>query len=212
MWLQHHYSLRDIQGISTMLDRWAGHPWTPFAILGIYVLGGITFLSHAILLWATVLVFDPWHSILYAGLGTYASGLTVYAMGRTLRPGVLKWLTGSYLGRLNKNLASHGLRTLILFHWFPICPFSVLNFLAGATHISLRDFVLGTVIGSTPGIIVISFFGHQIRDIVQHQQWLRMVPVACAGIGVVLFLRWLRPKLLPENKTPDVREGRASGV
>jgi uncharacterized membrane protein YdjX (TVP38/TMEM64 family) len=40
----------------------------------------------------------------------------------------------------------------------PIAPFSIVNVVAGASHIRWSDFVLGTVIGLLPGIVTMTFF------------------------------------------------------
>jgi hypothetical protein len=40
----------------------------------------------------------------------------------------------------------------------PIAPFSIVNVVAGASHIRWSDFLLGTVIGLAPGITTLTFF------------------------------------------------------
>jgi uncharacterized membrane protein YdjX (TVP38/TMEM64 family) len=40
----------------------------------------------------------------------------------------------------------------------PIAPFSIVNVVAGASHIRWSDFLLGTVIGLLPGIVTMTFF------------------------------------------------------
>ena len=40
----------------------------------------------------------------------------------------------------------------------PVAPFSVVNVVAGASHIRWSDFLLGTLIGLLPGVATMSFF------------------------------------------------------
>jgi uncharacterized membrane protein YdjX (TVP38/TMEM64 family) len=40
----------------------------------------------------------------------------------------------------------------------PIAPFSVVNAVAGASHIRLRDFMIGTAMGMAPGIAATVIF------------------------------------------------------
>ena len=36
----------------------------------------------------------------------------------------------------------------------PVAPFTIVNLLAGAGHVRFRDFMIGTAVGMTPGIIL----------------------------------------------------------
>ena len=44
----------------------------------------------------------------------------------------------------------------------PIAPFAIVNMVAGASHIRLRDMVLGTALGMAPGTVIMAFFVEQI--------------------------------------------------
>ena len=47
----------------------------------------------------------------------------------------------------------------------PVAPFTVVNLAAGACSIRLMDYLLGTLIGMLPGLIVIAALGHQISSV-----------------------------------------------
>jgi len=145
------------------------HPvWAPVIVVGAFILAGLMMVAHAAILWATALTFEPSRAILYCELGSLASGLTVYGLGRVLREDVVRKITGSSMERVSKAFGQQGVLTLIVLHVFPICPFSILNLIAGATHIRLRDFVLGTLLGATPGILFVCLFGHHVVHTLQH--------------------------------------------
>jgi uncharacterized membrane protein YdjX (TVP38/TMEM64 family) len=46
----------------------------------------------------------------------------------------------------------------------PIAPFLVINVVAGASHIGLRDFLIGTLFGMTPGIVLTVTFAHHLAE------------------------------------------------
>jgi uncharacterized membrane protein YdjX (TVP38/TMEM64 family) len=46
----------------------------------------------------------------------------------------------------------------------PVAPFIVVNVVAGASHIGLRDFLLGTLFGMTPGIVLTVTFAHHLAE------------------------------------------------
>lgn len=190
--------LYDRYGTDRMLEiiqGLPGHWWTWLAIMGIYILGGLVLFMHAVLLWTTVFVFDPWHAFLYAELGTLASGVVTYGLGRIARPEFVRWIAGSYLGRVSEALGKRGIRTLLILHWFPICPYSILNFLSGATHVSFSAFLIGTIGGCTPGILLICFFGNAIRRLLSGHHWLEAIPVLIAVVFVILGSRYIKSRL-----------------
>jgi uncharacterized membrane protein YdjX (TVP38/TMEM64 family) len=45
----------------------------------------------------------------------------------------------------------------------PVAPFVVVNLIAGAVQIRLRDFFLGTLLGMSPGIFVIVVLENQLQ-------------------------------------------------
>ncbi len=188
-------SLRGTLTLTTLIAHGRAlqtHAWAPLAMMGIFMAGGLVLFFHAVLLWTTVFIFDPWHAFLYTELGTMASALTVYGLGRIVRPDVVERIAGSYLDRVSKALAKKGKLTLMVLHWFPICPFSILNFISGATHISLDDFVIGTLVGCTPGLLILVFFGHEINAALQAHRWLHMLPWLIAVIGMLVAGHYAR--------------------
>jgi len=47
----------------------------------------------------------------------------------------------------------------------PVAPFGIINLVAGASHIRLLDFMLGTALGMLPGIAVLAALGHQVIEV-----------------------------------------------
>jgi phospholipase D1/2 len=129
-------------------------------------------------------------------LGSLSSALVIYGLGRVLRRDVITRMTGSYMEDVSRALAHKGILSLFVLHVFPICPFSMLNLLAGATHIRLKDYVAGTLLGMTPGIVLVCFFGGRLLEIIKHPQWVDILSfIVFVLIGVWAF--WaLRRRLL----------------
>jgi phospholipase D1/2 len=49
----------------------------------------------------------------------------------------------------------------------PVAPFSIVNLAAGAICIPAVDYLLGTAIGLTPGLAVMSLLGDQAIDLIR---------------------------------------------
>ena len=77
----------------------------------------------------------------------------------------------------------------------PVAPFSVVNVVAGASHIRWSDFLLGTVIGLAPGITTLTFFVDRAIAAIREPGAGTFAWLAVA-ICIVVALAWvLRRKL-----------------
>jgi len=85
----------------------------------------------------------------------------------------------------------------------PIAPFTVVNMVAGASHVELRDFVAGTAIGLLPGIIALSVVADSAATALTDPEagsWAVFLGVALF-FGVVLV--WLRRRFGKLGGTAD---------
>ena len=189
-----------------VLTRWGnvirGHPWTPVAVPLVFVVAAVVGFSHAALVWATVFTFSVGQAFLYSEVGTLAGALTLYALGRVLRQDLVRRIAGSRLDQISRAAGRNGILTMIVLHIFPIAPNTVLNLAAGASHIGLTDFIVGTVLGATPGILVVCLFGHRLIETMHHP-----APRNFFLLGLYLLIAWFtlrffRGRLLeePQNK------------
>ena len=101
-----------------------------------------------ILIAVTILAFGPWWGFWYALIGMTASALLTFWIGRLLGRRLMDHLSGSWVHRISRTLAEKGLLTVVTLRILPVAPFSILNAVAGASHIRTRDFFIGTVLGS----------------------------------------------------------------
>lgn len=136
-----------------------------------------------------------------AGYGCVLAGALLgaassYGLGMVLGREVLERLAGARVNRLSRRLASRGLLAVVVVRLVPVAPFAVVNMVAGASHIRLRDLLLGTAIGITPATLVMALFVEQITAALRNPTpltfaliGLTVALVAAAGWGLS---RWLR--------------------
>jgi phospholipase D1/2 len=167
-------------------------------VIGAYLLGGLLAFPVTLLIAATAFAFGSWTAFTYSLLGCVSSAVLVYGIGRALGQDTVARLTGPRLTRLNRLVATHGILAMATLCILPVAPYSVVNLAAGAAKIPFRDFVLGTVIGLTPGLVAIAFFEYQLENVIRNPG-----PVGLAVLlaflslmilGFVWFRRWLTPK------------------
>jgi uncharacterized membrane protein YdjX (TVP38/TMEM64 family) len=148
----------DIESLTRAAQALSERPATPLLVIAAYVLAGLLVLPVTALSLATVVVFGPVIGVVYAMAGSLVSAWSTYAIGGALGRDTVRRLSGSRLNQLRRRLADRGVLTVAAVRMLPIAPFTVVNMVAGASHIRLRDFLLGTAIGLAPGKLMLALF------------------------------------------------------
>lgn len=160
-------------------------PMGLLALLGGYIVGGFLAIPITLLIVVTVIAFGPWMGGPSALAGALLSALTLFALGRALGRYRVQRLAGRRVAHLSRRIAKRGLWAILMVRVFPIAPFSMVNLVAGATSLSLRDFLLGTALGMSPGIVVLSAFVDRLEEAVREPS-----PLAFAVLGVLIAGAW----------------------
>lgn len=173
-------------------------PFTPLAIFAGYMVAGLL-VPITILIAATGIVFGPVTGAVYAIAGSLASALVSYWLGRWLGRDTVRALVGSRINRLSKRIAQRGIIAMVIIRILPIAPFTIINVVAGASHLLFRDFLLGTLLGMAPGIILTVTFVHNLAEVIRHPSagtvaMLAMVALLLIGLAALL------QRILPKNE------------
>jgi uncharacterized membrane protein YdjX (TVP38/TMEM64 family) len=142
-------------------------PFAPLWIAGLFTLGTLILMPITLLIVATGVAFGPALGFSYALWGASVSALVSYGLGRLAGRETIRRFTGPRLGRVQRQISRHGFISMLFARVVPIAPFVVVNLVAGAVQIRLRDFLLGTVVGMSPGIFAIVVLEKQLQRAVQ---------------------------------------------
>lgn len=152
-----------VERISDWIDQLRGSPSAPFIILGGYIVGSLLLVPITAMILATAFTFGPLLGFSYSLVGCLMAAVITYAVGRFLGRDKVRRLAGSRLNRVKRRLADHGFVTMLTVRLLPIAPYTVVNIVAGASHIRFRDFFFGTILGMAPGILAITVFERQLE-------------------------------------------------
>jgi uncharacterized membrane protein YdjX (TVP38/TMEM64 family) len=139
-----------------------GEPWAIVVVVLVFVLAGAIIFPLNLLILATAAVFGPWLGILYGGTGTVSSGLVMYFIGGQLGREALYRMLGERWRHGVEGVRKRGLLAVVTFRLLPIAPFTLVNLAAGASGIRFIDFLVGTLIGMLPGLVLMSVMGDRI--------------------------------------------------
>jgi uncharacterized membrane protein YdjX (TVP38/TMEM64 family) len=169
--------------VGAALRDFAQGPSAPFVVVAAFVAGGLVVFPVVVLIAATAATFGPFLGFVYAALGTMASALVTYGLGAVLGKQTLRDLLGPRLDNVRKRVARKGVIAVALIRLVPVAPFTIVNLLAGASEITLTQYLLGTALGMLPGIAMMSVLGHQLSQIILHPNPFSLAMLAGAVLG-----------------------------
>ncbi len=184
-----------IESLTSWAESIKGTPFMPLVVIGVYVAGGVFMLPVTLLVTTTAIVFNPLLSFIYALGGCLASALICYGIGAKLGKETVGKFAGSRLHRLNRWLSNPGIVSIAIARNVPVVPFSILNLLAGAWQIRLKDYLLGTAIGMAPGILVITVFTDRLIAAVKKPQLGNIAVIAGIAVGLAIMMWWFKKRL-----------------
>jgi phospholipase D1/2 len=185
----------DVQALLERIDAERGAWLTPFIVSALYVAASLVAVPVTLLIVATGLVFGAWWGFGYAVLGAEVSALVAYAIGRWAGHRAVERISDRWIGRVSRRLARQGLLAVVTLRFVPIAPFTVINLVAGASHIRFRDFALGTLLGIAPGALLLTAFAGQLALTLGNPETVRVVVLVglglLAALGTWVLGRWL---------------------
>lgn len=127
-----------------------------------YLVGSVLLVPVNVLIAATGAAFGPFVGFGYALAGSLLAAALVFGLGRAVGRDPVRRFAGRRVNAVSRRLDRHGLWAMALVRLLPIAPFSLVNLVAGASEMRLRDFLLGSLVGMTPGIALLTVFGDRL--------------------------------------------------
>lgn len=143
------------------------HAWyaLPGVMLAFAVLG-LALVPVVLLITATGVAFGPFLGPVYAMAGSLASASTGFAIGRWLGLRRVESLGGERIIRVTRALRRNGTLAVFLVRKVP-APFTLVNIVIGASTVSFRDFIFGTILGMTAVVVALAGFGYQFAKLLR---------------------------------------------
>ena len=156
-----------VRGVPTLdevrssVDR-AG-AWAPLLFVVFFALGTLAVLPVTVFALVAGLLFGPVAGALLVWLGAMLGSTACFGVGRGLsRPAVRRLTSGRAapaMARLEGLLSRRGFLAVVTVRLLPVTPFGPSSYLAGATALRTRDFVLGTAVGIVPSVVAYTVLG-----------------------------------------------------
>jgi len=134
------------------------------AFVALYAVLTVALIPGSALTLAAGAIYGPVAGTLVGIAGAVAGATAAFAIARRTARGPVAQLESERIVRIQQRLREHGLLAIIALRLAPVVPFNVLNYVAGASAIGTRDYILGTTIGIVPGAVAFATLGGSIHD------------------------------------------------
>ena len=186
-------------GGEATVERWMGAAHGPLALpAAVAAFAALAFIGFPqfMLIAAAVVAFGAWQGFVYSWIGTMASAMVGFYLGRGAGAKALARFSGEGVKRFMDHVGQNGFLASLVVRLVPSAPFIVVNMAAGVTPMRTLDFVAGTALGIVPKIALTAFAGASVAralrgELDRNLLWLLALAAAwlAAGWGARVWLR-----------------------
>ncbi len=173
-------------------DRFGASPAAPLLALATFVLAAVLLVPMNLIFLASVVTLGPVLGAIVALLGSGGAALAGYGLGALLGADLLRRVGGRRLLALRRRLAGSGFLSVLIVRLLPIAPAQIVSMAAGAFQVRLRAFLLGTVFGAVPGVLVMALLGDRLLEAIRRPGPAPLALLVFAALAALFALLWLR--------------------
>ncbi len=143
-------------------------------------------------------IFGLWEGTLWTTIAALVAAIAAFAFTRTLgRELIAQKLAGRWQA-VEAEIRLGGLFYVFAIRLLPIIPYGLVNFVAGLTSIRFKDYFIGTLLGTVPGVLPFVMMGAGISQLSQGKILPLMGALALTGM-LVGGATWYRRRRQPPH-------------
>jgi uncharacterized membrane protein YdjX (TVP38/TMEM64 family) len=187
------------EALRTHIATWG--VWAPVAYVVGYSLRVFLLVPASLMTITGFVLFGPWWGALYVTIGIMLCAILEFGLVRWLgRETVVRWLaTFHWLNRIDQAIAGRGFFTVWVIRTVPNVPFDLQNISLGLSPVRWRDYVLATLIGPLPWLVVYAMVGEALADF--RNFW--KIILGFVAFLILVWAPWLWRKIKAERGQLD---------
>ncbi|HEV2770583.1 MAG TPA: TVP38/TMEM64 family protein [Solirubrobacteraceae bacterium] len=164
----------------------------PLLFVAVYAVLTVLLFPGSVLTAAGGAVFGVLAGTLLAVVGATLGAIGAFMAGRRLGRAQVERIAAQRMGRLDEWMRRRGFLAVLYARLLPVAPFNALNYVAGVTGVSTRDYSLATAIGIVPGTFAYAALGSTLNDPTSPEFLGALALVLVLAVGAPLVERALR--------------------
>jgi uncharacterized membrane protein YdjX (TVP38/TMEM64 family) len=134
-------------------------PWAPLAHIALFTLATLLFVPGALFGLAGGALFGPLWGTALNLVGATLGATAALLVGRYLAADWVRRRAGPRLERLIAGVEAEGWRFVAFVRLVPLFPFNLTNYALGLTRISLKHYILASLVCMVPGTLAYTWLG-----------------------------------------------------
>ena len=158
--------------------------WAPVLYILIYSIATICILPSTPLNLTGGAIFGAVWGTVWTSIAAILAAVLAFGFSRTIgRSFVAQKLAGKWES-IDREMQQGGFFYMFAIRLLPLIPYGIVNFAAGLTSIKFRDYLLGTLLGTVPGILPFVMMGAGLTALKQGDVLPLLVGLALTGMLV----------------------------
>jgi uncharacterized membrane protein YdjX (TVP38/TMEM64 family)/rhodanese-related sulfurtransferase len=162
VWLAFNRDRLDPSLIETVIHDFGF--WAPLGHIILFAFGTILFVPGAIFGFVGGAFFGPFWGTALNLCGATLGATAAFLIARYVAAAWVRQMAAGRLDRLITGVEAEGWRFVAFVRLVPLFPFSLTNYALGLTRISLKNYVLASVVWMVPGTVAYTWLGHAGRE------------------------------------------------
>ena len=180
------------------LQAMADHPMAPLVVLPAFVAGSLMVAPVTGMVALCALIFEPWIASLSAITGILAATAVTHWLGAHYHNTLMQRVPDRITDRISALASSSDAWSLAGLRLLPIAPFTLINIVVGASGVSLRPFMLGTLLALGPIAVLICLSVDRARAVLSgeplFEPWVLVGLTAAGATTILMRVRKLRQR------------------
>ncbi|WP_026905174.1 TVP38/TMEM64 family protein [Pedobacter glucosidilyticus] len=171
--------------------------WGPIVlILAMVIQLFLMVIPSVIIMVIAVLAYGPWLGSLITLAGIISAASIGYIVGDYLGDvGVEKLIGEKALQKIETFFKTYGLWTIIVFRASPFLSNDAISFVGGFVEMTYKRFIIATILGSAPLLILVAVFGQSIDQLKPGLIIASIISV----IGLIIYIYMDKKKIKKKN-------------
>lgn len=144
--------------------------------------------SGSVIAVAGGMAFGMYLGTLYTIIGAVIGATVAFYISRLLGRGSVEKLVRGKMQKFDEGIEKGGFLLILIMRLIPIIPFNVVSYGAGLTRIKYTDYILSTMIGIIPGVLVFTNLGDKALY-VRSPEFLLAVGILALMVIASVFLK-----------------------
>ncbi|MDQ3231979.1 MAG: VTT domain-containing protein, partial [Pseudobdellovibrionaceae bacterium] len=165
---------------------WLRHGLIPLT----FAIGGLFFVPINIMILATAAILPLDQAVMHIVLGVVANVSTSYVVGHAAGRYFFRRFFGGKVRNILKRVGNGHFLTLVALRIVPVAPNSLINLTAGVGHVPFLRFLGATLVGMTPGLLLLVVFQKSLFSVLEKPAVVSVVLLVALVVFALLLAQW----------------------